>query len=208
MTVKMIRLESGLLLEKLTIYVKISSNDTYQEKAPVTTIRRKIKVYSYFRGNGPSADRKKYTLISAYRNEYLSLDRIAILEQARNSPESFISHRKSPFAIDECQLAPELFSELKEYANLREQFHYRPELHGSFFQYRKNSGAYLPLAFHSNIRTVGILPILELKVNRSAYLCAESFLKTYKNAKVTIAHQGEEFERLSTQLISVPWESI
>ncbi len=56
----------------------------------------------------------KTTMISSIAKEYVSLDRQGNLNLAQNEPMKFFANRLHPFAIDECQMAPEIFPEIKE----------------------------------------------------------------------------------------------
>ena len=57
----------------------------------------------------------KTTLLSILSKEYATLDIRSTAELVNNDPESFIHGRKAPFALDECQLSPDLFPALKEH---------------------------------------------------------------------------------------------
>ena len=62
----------------------------------------------------------KTTLIEGITNNYTTLDSTIQRERANSSPASFVSGlcelpKSLPAAIDECQLAPPLFPEIKEY---------------------------------------------------------------------------------------------
>jgi predicted AAA+ superfamily ATPase len=64
----------------------------------------------------------KTTLISSIAHEYKTLDLLKTLRIAQLDPEAFIeSAKKHPFAIDEAQLCPEIFSALKERVRLNKQ---------------------------------------------------------------------------------------
>jgi len=56
----------------------------------------------------------KTTLVSQLAKSYVTLDRRADLALLRENPDGFVSHRESPFAIDEAQIEPLLFPALKE----------------------------------------------------------------------------------------------
>ncbi len=56
----------------------------------------------------------KSTFMASEVQEYCTLDDVSVLEHAQRDPKSFISHRKQPFGIDECQIEPKLFPTLKE----------------------------------------------------------------------------------------------
>jgi len=65
----------------------------------------------------------KTTLMrSVVKNRSVSLDDQELLEAALLNPKSFVAREDLPFGIDECQLAPPLFSALK----LRVQNNPRP----------------------------------------------------------------------------------
>ena len=57
----------------------------------------------------------KTTLAEILSNQYVSLDDEEQLELSLEAPKEFIENRKSPFAIDECQMSSALFPALKEH---------------------------------------------------------------------------------------------
>lgn len=61
----------------------------------------------------------KTTLAEELGADYVSLDRLKDLELANQNPEAFLLDRKSPFVIDECQLAPPLFPALKDSVRIK-----------------------------------------------------------------------------------------
>lgn len=67
--------------------------------------------------NGPRQAGKSTLVTKLAKNqypaEYISLDHLSQLEAAQNSPESFLNQSSKPLIIDEVQLAPELFRNLK-----------------------------------------------------------------------------------------------
>lgn len=91
------------------------------------------------------------------------------------------------------------------FLNLRPQFHYRPQFQASAFAYKLHSGAHVPIAFHTTLGTLGVLPILDTRATKSATLCANSFHKAYPNSKFVIAHSGSDLEIISSHTISAPW---
>ncbi len=60
----------------------------------------------------------KTTLAEGTATEYVTLDDAEALEIALRSPRQFLSNRKLPFAIDECQMSPPLFAALKEHVRI------------------------------------------------------------------------------------------
>ncbi len=60
----------------------------------------------------------KTTLLEGLSQSYSTFDRESDLLEAEAHPEVFLANRKSPFAIDESQLCPRIFSALKESVRL------------------------------------------------------------------------------------------
>ncbi len=60
----------------------------------------------------------KTTLLSKYSKAYATLDIRSELETATLDPMGYLQDKKTPFAIDECQLCPPLFPALKEWNRL------------------------------------------------------------------------------------------
>ncbi|MFN7683964.1 MAG: ATP-binding protein [Oligoflexia bacterium] len=60
----------------------------------------------------------KTTLAVSISNDYATLDRTDLLDQATASPLEFLENRKNPFAIDEAQLCPPLFPAVKEWVRM------------------------------------------------------------------------------------------
>ncbi|MBF0106888.1 MAG: ATP-binding protein [Deltaproteobacteria bacterium] len=60
----------------------------------------------------------KTTVLSQLASNYITLDRSSELQHATESPENFLvahASKQLPLAVDECQLAPQLFPALKEH---------------------------------------------------------------------------------------------
>ncbi len=57
----------------------------------------------------------KTTLLNLLAKEYATLDRGSVREVAQTDPLGFLSKHAAPFAIDECQLCPDLFPVMKEW---------------------------------------------------------------------------------------------
>jgi predicted AAA+ superfamily ATPase len=94
------------------------------------------------------------------------------------------------------------------YANIRHEFHYRPELNSRYFQYRTRGGADIPLAWHTSHGTLGIAPCIESTATASAVKSAQSFTKNYPHAHVLILHSGTEYRKISDQIAMTPFESV
>jgi hypothetical protein len=94
------------------------------------------------------------------------------------------------------------------YANVRHEFHYRPELNPTLFQYRTRGGADIPLAWHTKNGTVGLIPCIEHTPTASAIKSAQSFLRSYSDSRVLILTNGHEYRKISDRLFSAPLESV
>ncbi len=94
------------------------------------------------------------------------------------------------------------------YANLREQLQYSKDQRGSIFQFLKASGAYIPLCFKTSKGIIGLIPLIDSKPNRSALMCANSFQAHFPNALIIIVHSGQEYEKISKNIISLPYSSL
>lgn len=88
------------------------------------------------------------------------------------------------------------------YANLRVQFHYRPELAVNTFQFRTRGGALVPLCFRHKSRVLGIIPSVEETPSANTLASARSFLKAYRNSRVLVVHRGVT-DRMITKQIRV-----
>jgi predicted AAA+ superfamily ATPase len=68
----------------------------------------------------------KTTLLEMFAGQYTTLDRTFDLNRANENPSAFLngfyeSSSETPIAIDECQLAPPLFPELKEFVRVHKE---------------------------------------------------------------------------------------
>ena len=68
----------------------------------------------------------KTTLLEMLSQRYATLDRVIELTQATENPVGFLNgllgnQQKRPVAIDECQLCPPLFPELKEWVRTHKE---------------------------------------------------------------------------------------
>ncbi len=89
------------------------------------------------------------------------------------------------------------------FAQLRHQWHYRPEVEGSLFQFRTRGGAYVPLCFRGKDGILGMIPILEENPNANALAGARSFLKFYPQSKVVFIHRGKNDQVLSSRMRTI-----
>lgn len=91
------------------------------------------------------------------------------------------------------------------YANLRAEYHYRPELNVKTFQWRTRNGAEVPLVFSSRQGTIGFIPTLSRVPAPKILGSAQSFLKKFPEAKVVIAYDGKDLVCKSGSMFWVPY---
>jgi len=72
------------------------------------------------------------------------------------------------------------------------------------FQFRTRGGAFVPFAFESGKRVLGILSSLEEKPSKSVLGSAHSFLKAFPDGKAIIIHPYKKCEILGKNLYLVP----
>ncbi len=72
------------------------------------------------------------------------------------------------------------------------------------FQFRTRGGAYVPFAFETGKRTLGILPSLEEKPSKAVLGSAKSFLDAFPNSNVVIVHPHKKVEILGSHLLLLP----
>jgi predicted AAA+ superfamily ATPase len=87
---------------------------------------------------------------------------------------------------------------------LRQQWVYRPELEARAFQYRSRGGAFVPLAIHSRLGTLGLIPLLDEVPGKHEMASARSFLQRYRRAKCLFIHLGRADRALGPDLRIVP----
>lgn len=137
-------------------------------------------------------------LLSAF--EALFLIRIIETEGTEKRPVLFFEDQgEATFLCDNryddlTQMTRFLFSQL------RHQWVYRPEVEGSFFQYRTRGGAFVPLCFRDKNGVLGIIPILEESPNESELASARSFLGKTPRSKALFVHLGSHDQILSNRM--------
>lgn len=87
---------------------------------------------------------------------------------------------------------------------LRQQWVYRPELHGALFQFRNRGGAFVPLALRTKQGMLGFVPILDEVPGRHELASAQSFIATYSNARCLFVHLGKTDRLLGKDMRIVP----
>ena len=77
------------------------------------------------------------------------------------------------------------------YRNVREQIFYRIGENAEFFQYQTRAGVFVPFAVRTPDSTIGFIPVLG-NPERSDLAAAQSFLRSYGNAKVVLVYDGRD----------------
>jgi predicted AAA+ superfamily ATPase len=90
------------------------------------------------------------------------------------------------------------------FANLRQAYHYRPELQAEVFQYRTRSGAYVPIAFQTKAGTIGYIFSLDESPSPQALASAKSFLDRFPQSRVVILHQFKRVQVLNPNIALCP----
>ena len=91
------------------------------------------------------------------------------------------------------------------YANLRQEYHYRPELGGKVFHWRTRNGVEVPLVFASRQGRLGIVPTLSPEPAPKTLGSAQSFLRTFPGSKVVVAYGGSEIVYKTASMFWVPY---
>jgi predicted AAA+ superfamily ATPase len=91
------------------------------------------------------------------------------------------------------------------YVNLRQEFHYRPELRGKVFQFRTHNGVEVPLAFSSRLGTLGIVPTTSRDPAAKTLGSAQSFLRRFPGSKVVVAYAGSRVVIKTPAMYWVPY---
>ncbi len=91
------------------------------------------------------------------------------------------------------------------FANLRQEFHYRPEQNGRIYQYRTKHDVEIPLVFDSKDVKVGILATLDKELRPKTLASAQAFLKQSPEFKCVIAYAGETAIARSESLFLIPY---
>ncbi len=92
------------------------------------------------------------------------------------------------------------------FAHLRIPFAYAPGLAFQCFQYRRQGGAYVPIAFKSGEKTIGFICSLTETPSLSAIRSAGSFLRSYPGSSVIHLHPFQKPSILGAREASLPME--
>jgi predicted AAA+ superfamily ATPase len=91
------------------------------------------------------------------------------------------------------------------YANLRQEFFYRPELNGRIYQYRTKHDVEVPLVFDAETVKIGLIATLDHNLKPKTLSSAQAFLKKNANFKCVIAYGGQDAIARSENLFLVPY---
>jgi predicted AAA+ superfamily ATPase len=91
------------------------------------------------------------------------------------------------------------------YANLRQEYHYRPELGAKILQWRTKNGVEVPLVFASRQGRLGIVPTLSREPAPKTLGSAQSFLKKFPGSKVVVAYGGTEIVCKTPAMFWIPY---
>ncbi len=91
------------------------------------------------------------------------------------------------------------------YANLRQEYHYRPEIGARLSHWRTRNGVEVPLVFSSSEGRLGIIPSASEQPAPKTLGSAQSFLKKFPGAKVIIAYAGSEVVYKTPSMFWVPY---
>jgi uncharacterized protein len=91
------------------------------------------------------------------------------------------------------------------YANLRQEFLYRPESTLKLFHWRTKNGVEVPLVFTSQQARLGIIPTLNAEPAPKTLGSAQSFLKKFPGSKVVIAYSGSKIVYKTPSMFWIPY---
>ena len=91
------------------------------------------------------------------------------------------------------------------YANLRQEFFYRPDLNGRIRQYRTKHDVEIPLVFHTEDWGVGILATLEKTPRPKTLSSALAYLKKHPRHSCVIAYAGADCIQRTDRLLLIPY---
>ena len=87
---------------------------------------------------------------------------------------------------------------------IRHQWHYRPELGASLFQFRSRGGAFVPLAVRSKHGILGLIPMLDEAPGKHELASAQSFLSIYERSRCLFVHLGKSDRTVGAAMRVVP----
>ncbi|MBI3535779.1 MAG: ATP-binding protein [Deltaproteobacteria bacterium] len=91
------------------------------------------------------------------------------------------------------------------YANLRQEYFYKPKINGKIQTYRTKNGVHVPLVFSSNAGILGVISSVDSYPAPKILAGAQAFLKKYPHAKVIIATRGKETVFKTEQIFLIPY---
>jgi len=91
------------------------------------------------------------------------------------------------------------------YANLRQEYHYRPQIGAKIFQWRTRNDVEVPLIFSSRQGRLGIIPTLSEEPAPKTLGSARSFLAKFPGSKVVIAYGGSRILYKTPSMYLIPY---
>jgi hypothetical protein len=91
------------------------------------------------------------------------------------------------------------------YANLRQEYHYRPELGGKIFHWSTQNGVEVPLVFESRQGRLGFVATLSEEPAPKTLGSAQSFLRKFPGSKIVIAYGGSKVVYKTPSMFWVPY---
>jgi len=91
------------------------------------------------------------------------------------------------------------------YANLRQEYHYRPELRAKISHWRIQNEIEVPLIFSSRHGRLGIVPTLSEQPAPKTLGSAQSFLNKFPGSKVVIAYGGSTIVHKPPSMLWIPY---
>ena len=91
------------------------------------------------------------------------------------------------------------------YANLRHEFHYRPQLKGRILQYRTKNNVSVPLVFSWSGGTLGFVSSPDEIPRPKTLGSVGSFLKKFPKAKCVVAYAGKDIVAKAENHFWIPY---
>lgn len=91
------------------------------------------------------------------------------------------------------------------YANLRQEYHYRPELGATISHWRTQNGVEVPLIFSSRRGRLGVIATLGDEPAPKTLGSAQSFLKKFPGSRVVIAYGGSKIVYKTPSMFWIPY---
>ena len=91
------------------------------------------------------------------------------------------------------------------YANLRQEYHYRPDRGAKITQWRTDNGVEIPLVFVTPKNRLGFIATLNEQPTPKTLGSAQSFLKMFPNSRVVVAYGGSKIIYKTPSMFWIPY---